>query len=497
MLNKIKCSPSFVLSLILLATFVSYIYSLQAGFVSWDDTVYVTDNIFIRHLSFHNLWKIFNEAILGVYSPLVTLTFAVEYYFFKLNPVVYHLDNVLLHLCVTAFVFWFGLEFGFSLLASTVAALIFGTHPMHVESVAWVSERKDVLYAFFYMLALVVYGKYLKTHRTDFYMFTIVLCFLSMLSKPMALSLPLVFCLLDWFTRREVSKKIFLEKIPHFLVVATIGLITYTYNARTLNVHPNEALLTWIWTSVFYIKKFFVPFFLVPLYELPHPISASQFSYAGSLLLFFSLMILGIYLRRNKYFLFSIFFYIVTMFFLFRFDDVIDRNIVADRFMYVPSLGFCLLLGRFFEVLIGRLDARRGLQQTIVLIGSLIFLLLFRATIHQTKIWKNNDVLWSYVIEKNPNSYFPYVSRANAYLEQGRYDLASTDTDRAIELKPDYSRAWHDKGIIFQQMGQYDLAMDYYTQALRLNPKLAVAFHNRGLLYFVKGDLDSALNAFN
>ncbi len=172
-----------------------------------------------------------------------------------------------MHFAVVALVFIFAFWLSLSLTVAAGAAFLFGLHPMHVESVAWVTERKDVLYAFFYMLALVFYWDYATEKRKIFYWTSLACGFLSILAKPMALSLPLVLFTLDWFLGRKLERKLFFEKIPFVFVIFPIAWLTYSLNVRVMTLKFPEALLTWVWTFTFYIKKFFFLFDFLPLYQ--------------------------------------------------------------------------------------------------------------------------------------------------------------------------------------------------------------------------------------
>src|SRR3989338_6618178 len=194
---------------IVILVIFAYSPSLRNQFVNWDDDAHFLANPFVQSF---NLQEIFTTTVNGIYIPLTSLSFALEYHFFKAAPFIYHLDNLLLHLAVTVMVFLFCLRGGSSLPAAGEAALIFGPHPVHVESVAWVTERKDVLYALFYMAALLSYTRHIqllqdKTGRKKRWPFiaTVIFGFLSVLAKPMALSLPFILFLLDWFSRRKLT----------------------------------------------------------------------------------------------------------------------------------------------------------------------------------------------------------------------------------------------------------------------------------------------------
>ena len=198
----------FCLSAVLLLTLAAFSSALNNQFLNWDDDRMLTENPSVRSLTPGNIQHIFTSTVQRVYIPLSVFSLAVEYAFAGDHPFIYHLDNVLLHLLVTGLIFVFALRMGLSGRAAGWAALLFGIHPMHVESVAWVTERKDVLYSVFYMASLISYWQYLEGKKKTDYGLSIVFGFLSILAKPMAISLPLVLFLLDWFKNRGWNKKI-------------------------------------------------------------------------------------------------------------------------------------------------------------------------------------------------------------------------------------------------------------------------------------------------
>ncbi|HQP10435.1 MAG TPA: hypothetical protein PKV41_03540, partial [Candidatus Omnitrophota bacterium] len=341
-----------LLAAILAVVFFSYYPSLKNGFVFWDDDVHLYENVSVQTLDLEHIGDLFTSKVNKIYIPLTTLSFAVEYHFFKDNPFIYHLDNLLLHLGVVALVFWLGMRLGLSAAASGAAALLFGIHPMRVESVAWITERKDVLYAFFYMAALVSYSKYLDfTNSTPalqikrnygFLVLTVMLGILSMLAKPMALSLPLILLLMDWFHERKIGREAILEKIPLFAIIAGIAWLSYAAHARIPGKSIAEAPLIWIWTFVFYLRKFVFPAVSVPIYYLPQPVTLSHFEYLSAVMIFGFLAFVIFRWRKQDWLVFAMAFYLLSIFFLLRYDETPEGpNIVADRFMYMPSLGFC------------------------------------------------------------------------------------------------------------------------------------------------------------
>lgn len=484
--------PVDLIVLIAVIIFLAYCPSLNNGFTNWDDNVVLVENLLVHSLNFENLWKIFTSTVQKVYVPLTMLSFSIEYHFFKLNAFVYHFDNLILHILVSVLIFIFAQKIGLKRSAAFLGALLFGVHPMHVESVAWVTERKDVLYSFFYMLALIHYWEYLEGKKQK-YPLTILWGILSLLAKPMALSLPLALWACDWLYGRKINKSVWIDKIWHFLYVIPITLVTYVNHVRVPTVTENNPFLVWIWTATFYIKKFFVPFDLVPLYQLPKPVSLQHDQHLMAMFIFFIIIISLIRLKTNKWFMFAFIFYFVSIFFILRWDDLKDENIVADRFMYLPSMGLCLWVGWWLSEQIKSAKKTKGLL--IILAVCLYGILIFR-TSQQQLVWKDGMSLWNYVIAKDNNSATGYLNRAAMYNRQKQYDLAITDLDRSIILSPTSTLAFNNRGMAYGMKGDYDRAFKDFSRALEMDPQYADAYANRGEFYRLKDKYDLALIDF-
>jgi protein O-mannosyl-transferase len=468
---------------VLAITALVYSGALGHQFLSWDDPQFLVNNFAVRDLSLKNLRQIFVTTTESVYVPLTILSYALEYHFFKMSPMVYHFNNVLLHVAVTGLLFAFALLLGVSRRAAFLAALLFGIHPMHVESVAWITERKDVLYAFLYLLSLTCYWKYLNLNKMFFYFLSILAGLCSMLAKPMALSLPLILWLCDWLHGRGMTKTVFFDKLPYFLFSVPIGLITYLGYRRLPGQDGLEGILIWIWTFSFYLQKFVWPAVLTPFYQLPKPISLFSLPYLLAIVTFCGVVGSVLFYRRQKWLVFAVGYYFCSIFFLLRFDTVADRNIVADRFMYLPSLGFCLWGGVVLDQLLKRHQKNRGKYLAMATSG-ILFALLSWKTIVQVNVWKDNSSLWDYVIRYSPTSATAFNHRGLMYQAQGDIDAAFADYERAIALDPEFQEAYNNRGLIYTKRKKYELARNDYTMALRLSPREAKIFFNRGMLHF-------------
>ena len=481
---------------------VGFFYSpcLQNSFVNWDDDSHIYENSTIKTLNVRHIKEIFSDFPNLTFIPLTILSFAVEHHFFGHNSFVYHLNNLVLHLCVVGLVFLFLRMLGASFVASLVAMIFFGIHPMHVESVAWITERKDVLYAFFYMLSLCAYVRYISGKRMKWYVISVVMGLASMLAKPMALSLPLILFLLDWFLQRKISLKLFLEKIPYILYIIPIGWLTYSLNARVPMQNIFEAPLIWIWTFVFYLQKFVFPVLLVPLYTLPQPVTPGNFAYLASLILFSLIVLAVVCFRKNRNFVFAVLFYFLSIFFLLRFDTAADVTPVADRFMYLPSIGFSFLIGVFFENVIAR-------RKTFLVAFSLLILVLSAKTFLQCRVWKDSATLWKHQITYAPHtavglnnlgvSYidFFYATgelRENSALQREIESLYF----KALAIDPFYRDACFNLAQTYLDIGDDQKALHFFLRAKSIDPNDTDVLSSLGQLYSKMGKTHEAFLAF-
>lgn len=378
-----------------------------------------------------NLIKIFSEATNDTYIPLTETSFAIEDHFFGFIPFIYHLDNIILHIINVGLVYLLIRTLGFSETVALVSSLIFAFHPMRVESVAWVTERKDVLYAFFYLLSCICWLTYLK-NRTwkDFYWIALGCAALSLLAKPMAISIPLIIIALGAFQgQKKPSFEACLELLPFFLVSFFIGLQTYHLLMRApMNFIWWHSGLTWVYCSVFYLAKYLFPVYLVPFYEMPQPASILTPVYWCAIVAFILIIILLMLTKRSKVLIFAFAWYFLSIFFLFRFDGA-DMNFTADRFMYLPCLGFCVLFGVAVEKLMKLCH-----REIVIAFTATVLLCLATASHVQTYKWTDSITFWEYALANNDRFATFYVAQGDAYKEARRMNNAITSYKKAVEV---------------------------------------------------------------
>jgi tetratricopeptide (TPR) repeat protein len=516
---------TFTLSLfgfVLFFVFLAFSPSLDNDFVNWDDDVHVTDNPFIYPLNGRQLMAIFSTTVNRIYIPLTELSFAIEAHLLGFAPFIYHLNNLLLHLGVTAGIFVLAGRLGLSAGGAAVAALVFGLHPMHVQSVAWVTERKDVLYSFFYMAALLCYLAYLRKEkevRTGqeavglcasgkiFFYLTFLLGFLSALAKPMALSLPLILFVLDWFERRPFSWRLVWEKAMMGSLLAPVVWMTYALHVRSPGIPLLEAWLTWIWCFIFYLRKFFVPDEFLLFYQFPAPVSLANPEFALALGTGILVVMVVVLFRRDRFFLLAWFFYFGSIFFLLRFDRVADTDMVADRFMYLPSVGFCLWLGAVYQRYRQRWQKILSKKLALWLLTGGLLLALTVKTNRQCDIWQSGVSLWRHQLDKEPKvaSALVYHQLAVALIEEPAFQQRGEGhllpeifrlLHQALVIKPDYAQAHYSLASLYHQLGDTQQAHLHLIKALEADPAHFEAFYLLGIMYHQHGQSTQAVKAF-
>jgi len=523
--------------------------TLQNGFVNYDDDVHLLQNPFIRSLDAPHVRLMFSTTVNKTYIPLSLLSFACEHARWGFYPFVFHRHNLLLHLMNVALVVWLARAFGLSRAAGLLAGLIFGVHPMHVESVAWVTERKDVLYSVFYLVAVCCYVTYLSRaglirpsldgergahpRARIWWALALVCGLLSALSKPMALSLPFILLLLDWYFERRFTVYAWLEKFICGAVLFPIVWVTYALHMRCAPVSFPESWLTWIWCLTFHLKKFFYPDFFVVFYAPPFPVTIHNASLLSGALFFVLLVAALVVLRRSRLFLLAFFWYVASAFFLFRFDYGADSHVVADRFMYLPSLGFCCwTAGVIFRGY--QLSRGKKIYQGLLVTGAACGILFLSVqTRRQAVVWKDGTTLWKHQVETHwegqpgliqalvLSKYADaLVGQNDVFLvlksvpfrhpgggddpgEEGRTAVrvqqvvqAVTYYQKALKLRPRHAPALFGLGRIFYYSGQICLAEQYLQQTVAAEPGHFNAFFYLGKLYLDRGRVEDALTAF-
>ncbi|MFK7903896.1 MAG: tetratricopeptide repeat protein [Chitinophagales bacterium] len=481
-------------------TLMVFLPSLQNDFVNWDDPDYILENDYIQEISKENIVHIATRPVAYNYHPLTMYSLMLDYSIWGKNAFGYHLMNLIIHLLNTLLIFYFAylLSRGRVEIA-LITALLFGIHPMHVESVAWISERKDVLYVFFMTGSFIAYLKYLRKQNWSYYGVAIVLAALSMFSKPAAVVIPLLLICIDFYLKRKVRPKALMDKIPFFVLALIFGLMTI--EAQTTGgglVGKNFTIFQRIsfvgYGFVMYLVKLIAPFNLAAFY--PYPISRAQdtLPFIFNIMPLVALLIAAIVAWTMKYtrlIVFAFAFYFFNIALVLQFVSV-GKAIIADRYTYMAYTGLFFAIAYYFHQFYHQNRAyQKPLQAGLGLVMFIFGVLSFQ----QTKVWENGETKWGNVIEKYPNS-MVYTTRGDFYMNSKQFDKAFEDFTQAIALNPNEYDAHNLRGNIHRQEKRYTEAIADYRKALEIQPRTASAMLNLGNTYFETNKNDQAFKLY-
>jgi protein O-mannosyl-transferase len=470
--------------------FALFSQTFNFEFVNWDDHVNVYDN---ENVINFDVKGIFTEHVIGNYNPLSNLTLALEYKIVQDSPKLYHFNNVMLHIICTLLVFFMMKKLGMSYFVSFLIALLFGIHPMRVESVAWITERKDVLFGMFYLASQLLYISYLKTNKSVYYIFTLLIFTLSLLSKIQAVALPFSIILIDYWFEKKLTFKSGFEKIPFFMLSLVTGLvgIYFLRQQGSLDVGNTlpifQRLFIGSYSYMVYIIKSIIPYQISALYVFPTKLA---FIHYISMIPALAVLFVAFFLYRTKrIFTFGILFFTLNIVFMLQVVGA-GQGFIADRFTYIPYIGLFMIYAVVFENLLIKFPSQKILIYTTLTLY--LFLISFQ-TIQQIKVWENSQTLWTDVIKKQPSAALAYNNLGHYYSQKNEPKKALENFNVAIQLEPFKSQIYSDRGKIYFDLGEFDLALEDYNKSLSIEPELLEALANRGAVYGIKNQNDKAI----
>lgn len=494
----------------ILSIFV-YLNCLQNSFV-YDDDSTIINNYFIRHWS--NLPDLFSSKYFALsaeltYRPVVTVSYFIDYTFWHLNPLGYHLTNILLHATNSALVFIFGFQLFKNRTPALISAVFFSSYPLFSEVVNAVGFREDLLAFMFLTLALICYLKANQQRYILYYSISLFSYFLSLFSKEMAITLPMLIVLYDEvFKGYSYMKSRYLYYLGYFFVAIFYILNRFFFLHNPLESHipyPQGSFfvnfLTMTHVIAFYIKLLFLPFHLNADYVVPFSTSIVNTSFWLAVFLFVAIGIFSFRLRfQNKHIFFSILWFFVA---LIPVMNIIPLgNIMAERYLYIPGAGFSMIAASFFSKRQVRYTPGSGIHSNtplpVLFVFILFFMLLGNAylTFKRNNDWKDGLWLWSNTTITSPNSFRAHINLGNAYEKKGLNAAAFEEYQKALSIDPNDADIYNNLGIYYNKMNLFEDAIQHFIKCLNINPKHPRAYNNLGVVFTKQRRLDNAIQVF-
>jgi len=507
-----KMLPAAVLIAAVCATVAAVHWpALSARALSFDDGQYLTENVLVQNPSWKSAKRFLTEVlapstVMGYYQPLAMISLMFDYALGgrENNLMPFHRTSLVLHCANTALIIvLLYLLFGNIWVAAGVG-LLFGVHPMTVEPIPWVGERKTLLAAFFslWSLILYVYPRVTNHQRraAKFYIGSFVMYLLALMSKPTSTPLPVVMLLMDYWLLRRLNWRAIFEKIPFFMLGGIFAVITYISQSRTAGsgspaeIGLGRILLVISHNIIFYLNKMIWPVNLSSHYAFPEPLNLSQpMVLAGVIGTCILIPLLLLSLRRTRAVLtgWLIFFLAIlpTM------QIIGFTNVIAsDKFAYLPSIGLLMILAAFLVWLC------RSRFLVLCRMAAVIILVLACgeavATRRYLVCWQDTIKLYEHMLALTPNAPTVHYNIAVELKALGRIDEAIAHYRRAIEIRPDYAEAHNNLGVIVQSRGNLGEAISHYREALRNKPDYAEAYYNLGVTYSKLGRYEESIQAY-
>jgi tetratricopeptide (TPR) repeat protein len=477
---------------LILTTLVVFYPSLANQFTDWDDQMYFIGNRQIISFSFSHIKEIFSSFFNGNYHPLAILSSCVDYSLGGLNPKMFHGLNLVLHIVnvILVYRFIYFLTSGFEI--AVITSLLFAVHPMHVESVAWASERKDVLYSLFFISGLCVYLLYVKSAQNRYFYFTLLLFLLSCLSKAQAVVLTPILILIDYYLNRKFTKNTLFEKIPFLLLSLIFGILAIIAQGKSvneINIPFGQAILLGCDGLLTYLSRAFIPLHLSAFYPYSGKGNywVSFINYLvplGCLIIAFLIYRFG---KKDRLIIFGSLFFVITIFPVLEFLPV-GRSMTPDRYSYIPYMGIFLVIAHLIRLTHERKAFfMKYLYRVIVVISPFLIGVLIYLTQQRIKVWYDSISLWTDVLEKYPDCQEALDKRiwANIHLLKNN-DAALIDINKKLEIDSADYNTLYNRAVLYQEKGDLKGAVSDYKRVIKYEPSYVSPYENLSLIYIDK-----------
>ncbi|MBL7054179.1 tetratricopeptide repeat protein [Candidatus Woesearchaeota archaeon] len=516
----------------------------------WDDYMFILENTEIK--SFSNVLGFFTSSIDGLYRPLRSISYAVVYSVFKDNPFGYHLYALFLHIMISILAYFIILKIINKRNIALIASLLFALHPVHTGRVTNMTAGFDLLGIFLYLLAFYFYVWFSKCRKSEisehaqkskrfftnkklnYLILSVIIFFIGLLASEEVITLPLIIILYEFsFNKERFSKdnfKSLFKRYSPFFIIAGIYVFFRFFVLGMYGRVPEYASQGWYFTGIT-MTKVFIGYILLLIFpfdlKLFHDVAIANSIFDVLLPILILIFIVFITIRLfNKITFFCVFWFFIT---LLPVSNIVPLVVLmAERYLYLPSLGFCLLLAFAFDK-IYNLDIKKNIRIGLVVFIVLLFLSYSFAVVKRNAEWKDNLTLWTETVKDSPNNSGAHDNLGFTYERMGRYKEAITEFSKAIELKPDnykahtnlgvalakvglynysiiefetaltfnqYYKTYNKLGLVYAETGEYEKAILMLNKTVVLKPKYAKGYNDLGTIYGQVGSFDASLEAF-
>ena len=475
---------------------------LSADFFCWDDKTVALSPL-VRILNFRQLIYIFSEFHAGLYHPITTLSFAIDYTIGNGHAFEFHLTNFIIHIINIILVFQLSFKLTKSKACAFGIALFFGILPINVEVVAWITSRKDSIYTMFFLAGLILYSEYLTKGGKGYYIIVFILFLFSSLSKIQAVTFPLILLSIDYLhNRRMLNRKVILEKIPFFILAILIIFInlqaqkSYGYINYGGKYSLFKQIITFSTGFNHYILNIIFPFNISVFYPFPFSPGADipVFYLLQPLILILYLIMLGYFILKGKRIhVFGAFFFFVTISVTLLIQNHRDA-IIADRYGYLASLGILILISVFLLKLSQRIPKLKWIVAGIMVMYFLIFGYI---TFVQSTLWQSPSQLMEASLKHYPDTPIILNTLATEEIKKEDFHEALSNLNTAIRIDPGFTDALYNRGIVNDRLQDFENALKDFTVCINSNPYYTDAYFGRGNIFRQMGNTDNAIKDFS
>ena len=515
---KVNGTRSIILLCLILFSVTLSVY-WQTGnheFLNFDDNEYVCDNLHVaKGVTGANIIWAFTSVEASNWHPVTWLSHMLDVQLYGMNPRGHHLTSVFIHAVSALLLFLLLFRLTGSPWQSSFVAALFALHPLHVESVAWVAERKDVLSAFFCFLTLLLYSEYVAKRKSPLYILSLSSFVLGLMAKPMLVTLPVIMLLMDfWPLNRYCLKErepgqdnlldrlspfttLLKEKIPFFVCSLFSATITIYAQHKGGAIRNFVEMPFWLRTEnavvayVKYLAKTLWPLDLAVLYPFPSSIPLWQVFCSLLILLLVSVATVRAG-RRHPYLVVGWAWFLVTLLPVIGLFQVGNQS-MADRYSYIPIIGLFIMAAWGVPVLTKELKYSRSI---LALLACAVMIASAALTWQQLRFWQDHVSLFRHTLQVTSGNFMAHDSLGVVLAKKGDQDAAIREYRDALAINPNYALAHFNLGIALAKVGNLDEAIREYREAIRINPNFTTAFFNLGIALAQKGDQDAAIKEF-